>query len=317
MKRLIRQFESKMGFTIVELLTVMSIIIILIGLLVPSLNAARRYASDVKQKAQFHSIDAALELFKNEFEVYPDSSTAGQAPDKDEAGADYPGAARLCEAMVGQDLLGFNPNSHFRSDCTDGTNPVYDNSITSSSWATLSLADAATNLQSRKGPYLPLEKAHAFKLSDIYGNTLVTGNLASNLVLCDEYARVKSTNPANAGKRIGMPILYYKANPSGTRHDPNSTYKPTGTDNKGQFYNYLDNDYLVGLGMPWNPPSAWGGDPKHPMFADYTKFYINTKNNNITISEGRPYRSDSYILISAGYDGQYGTADDIFNFEKE
>jgi hypothetical protein len=29
----------------------------------------------------------------------------------------------------------------------------------------------------------------------------------------------------------------------------------------------------------------------------------------------RPYRRDSYILISAGYDGLYGTADDVLNFE--
>ena len=29
----------------------------------------------------------------------------------------------------------------------------------------------------------------------------------------------------------------------------------------------------------------------------------------------RPNRSDSYILISAGFDGLYGTADDICNFD--
>jgi hypothetical protein len=29
-----------------------------------------------------------------------------------------------------------------------------------------------------------------------------------------------------------------------------------------------------------------------------------------------PYRADSYILISAGRDGLYGTADDIVNFPR-
>lgn len=309
MKRLIRQSEKRAGFTIVELLTVMSIIIILIGILVPSLNMVRRYATDVKQRAQFHSIDAALELFKNEFEAYPDSSTAGKAPDNDEDNKDYPGAARLCEAMMGQDLLGFHPNSRFRSDCTDGTNYLYDNPPGRSLYP-----DTTDNLQARKGPYLQLDKAHAYKLSDIYGG-IVTGNiLPSKLVLCDEYGRVKHKT---TGKRIGMPILYYKANMSGTIHDPNSAYLPAGTDDKHQFYNYLDDNYLVGFGMPWNPPTAQGGDPKHPMYAEPERFYESTKNEKITISDGRPYRADSYILISAGFDGQYGTPDDIFNFEKE
>jgi len=43
---------KKVGFTIIELLTVMSIIIILIAMLVPSLNAVRRYARVVMQKGQ-------------------------------------------------------------------------------------------------------------------------------------------------------------------------------------------------------------------------------------------------------------------------
>jgi type II secretory pathway pseudopilin PulG len=307
MRRFLRQSENKTGFTIVELLTVMSIIIILIGLLVPSLNAARRYASEVKQRAQFHSIDAALELFKNEFEGYPDSSTTGQPPDLDETGNSsnhYPGAARLCEAMVGQDLLGFYPYSHFRADCTDGTNPIYDNANTSSAWSSLLPADVNTNLQSRKGPYLPLEKANAYRLGDIYGSA-VTAPDTNDFVLCDEYARVKNIS---TGKRIGMPILYYKANTSGIKHDP--TDLPTLTDNKGQFYNYRDNDYLVSLGMPWNSSAV------HPMYTEPARFYTSTRNDNIALTKGRPYRADSYILISAGFDGQYGTPDDIFNFEK-
>ena len=43
-------------------------------------------------------------------------------------------------------------------------------------------------------------------------------------------------------------------------------------------------------------------------------FYANTRNPNIHITGGRPLRPNSYILISAGYDGEYGTRDDIFNF---
>jgi prepilin-type N-terminal cleavage/methylation domain-containing protein len=315
MKRLIRQSENKAGFTIVELLTVMSIIVILIGLLVPALNAARRYASNVKQEAQFHSIDAALELFKNDFGDYPDSSTAGKTPDTDEGGIDYPGAARLCEALVGQDLLGFNPSSHFRADCTDGSgNNLYGST---SAMAANLYPSTITNLQSRKGPYLPLEKANAYKFSDIYGSTAtaLTQPLSNDFVLCDEYSRVKN---ATTGKRIGMPILYYKANTAGTIQDPNNLpagsapYTVTGGQ---QFYDYRDNDYLLSLGVPWNSSVThpmYSGNPGGPKI-----FYMDIQNPQISLPApyyGRPYRSDSYILMSAGYDGLYGTADDVFNF---
>ena len=100
MKPIAKQSNKEAAFTIVELLTVMSIIIILMGLLAPAMNRARRYARKVAQKNQFHSIDVALEMFRAEFDGYPDSDYE-TTPDE------YCGATKLAEAMVGQDLLGF------------------------------------------------------------------------------------------------------------------------------------------------------------------------------------------------------------------
>ena len=68
MKPVIKQTSQKKAFTIVELLTVMSVIIILIGILVPAMNRVRRYAREVKQRAQFHSIDVAMEFFNAEWD---------------------------------------------------------------------------------------------------------------------------------------------------------------------------------------------------------------------------------------------------------
>jgi type II secretory pathway pseudopilin PulG len=299
MKPITKQSDKKTAFTIIELLTVMSIIVILIGLLVPSLNMVKRYAKEVRQKAQFHSIDSAIELFNSDsgWDGYPPSDYL------DDNGEHYPGATRLCEAMVGQDLMGFHPNSRFRADCKDGANHrLYDNPP---GGAPLD-PNTRDNLKARKGPYLQTDSANAYRLSDIYG-AAGTGDIKPKelFVLCDVYNRVKNVA---TGKAIGMPILYYKADTSGIRHDPNKL--PTPADTKGNFYNFGDNYYITILGMPWNPSAV------HPMHADPKIFYINTKNNNITITDGRPYRADSYILLSAGFDGQYGTPDDIFNFEK-
>jgi type II secretory pathway pseudopilin PulG len=292
-KPIIKQSESyasgkKAAFTIVELLTVMSIIVILIGLLVPSLNMVKRYAKGVRQKAQFHSIDSAMELFNSEWDGYPPSDAL------DEDGANYCGAMKLCEAMVGQDLMGFHPNSRFRSNCTDGAgNDIY-------ATPTNSYEPDADNLKLRK-TYLQLEKVNAYRLWHLYG-TGNTGLFQEDLfVLCDVYNGVKNQN---TGKKIGMPILYYKADTSNTKHDPNA---PDDVEN---IYDYHDNDELVELGPPpWNA----GGTNPHPLL-DPATFYEATRDERIDIDTGRPYRPDSYILISAGFDGMYGTDDDVFNF---
>jgi type II secretory pathway pseudopilin PulG len=290
MKPIVKKTNNKAAFTIVELLTVMSIIVILIGLLVPALNQVRKFAREVKQKAQFNSINVAIELFNGEFEDFPDSSENN--PDSGE----YCGAMKLGEAMVGQDLMGFHPDSIFKSDGTDyNSNQLY------------SLAGGGpANTTARKGPYLPIENANAYRLDDIYE---ITGNFApSHFVLCDVFGRVTNRN---TGKRIGMPILYYKANTANTLHDLDNP------DNPENIYNYIDNKYLVQLGKPWDPPGAGGTPHRLAVEAGHPngwRFYMNTWNEQVTTVD-RPFRSDTYILISAGNDGEYGTADDICNFE--
>jgi len=314
MKSSIKKTSEKAAFTIIELLTVMSIIVILMGLLVPALNKVKRYAKDVKQKAQFYGVNTAIEFFNNEWEDYPPSDWddhTGPPP------AAYCGAMKLAEAMVGQDMLGFHPNSSFRMGDT-GLYPTPDDVLA------LSPAEYdvyVENLKSRRR-YLQLESADATKLKHIYGwqpadTTPFTGE---ELVLCDVYSRVTLKEDPDddyddeiSGKS-GMPILYYKANTSNNLHDVSNL--PTLVNDYGQIYNFWDNHMLLGLGLPWNPDAT----VKHPLYQvgaepEGEKFYEITWNTNITTAV-RPYNQDSYILISAGFDGLYGTDDDIFNYQK-
>jgi len=314
-----KKTNKRAAFTIIELLTVMSIIVILISLLVPALSRVRRFAKRVKQSAQFHSIGVAMDLFNAEFDYYPDSEELDSANPQEP----YCGAMKLAEAMVGQDLLGFHPDSLFRNDLTITGAP-----------ATLLynlIPPDPLNLLARRGPYLELENANAYRLNNLYG----VGNTGlleeERYVLCDVYTNV-SLKPAFAGDRVrgktGMPVLYYKARLSGTTHPTEDNGLPVDPMPETHIYDFKDNEDLVQLGMPFEPGSpptehlmdSRGGDTRHTaagltVLSDAMNFYDNIFNENIT-SMDRPYRSETYLLLSAGFDGEYGTEDDVFNFER-
>ena len=317
---------SKKGFTIVELLTVMGVIAVLIGLLVPALALVKEHASRLQQRAQFHGIDVGLEIYKNEFGSYPESDdnfvTGKEA-------VNYCGANKLAEAMVGWDLLGFHPKSGYRSDGTndlnnDGTPSLIYNpqaGFTEGSY----IETPNENLQNRE-VFVDMENANAFRLVDIYSNI---GGFNANLneggfVLCDVYAKKRL-----AGKKAGMPILYYKARPGKQFQDSteDNDVPPDGDPYNDDIYNYFDNDAIVAL----NDPDNGTGINDHPLYQttvmasalEFDDLIVNqqvfeaTDDGSGLTGVKRPYRAESYILISAGEDGLYGTGDDIFNFEKD
>jgi hypothetical protein len=230
----------------------------------------------VKQKAQFFYIDGAIELFNSKFNGYPPSD----AIDKD--GRYYCGAMKLCEALVGRDLQGFHPSSKFGADGLDESGTF--------------LYDPDT-LGDRKGPYLPDASSNPYRLKDLYRDV---GPFDGNeYVLCDIFKR--NTN-IDTDKKIGMPILYYKANTSKTAHDVNDPNNPEN------IYDYRDNRALLALGVPGRPGI------KHPLYENPKIFYEMTRNTRAA-GPSVPNRADTYILLSAGHDGLYGTQDDIANFE--
>jgi len=278
----------------------MSIIVILIGLLVPALNKVRRYALGLQQNAQFHAIEAALEMFRSDSGEFPDSR--GQ----DDAGNAYCGAMKLCEAMMGQDLMGFHPKSRFQA-----------NSILVGPAQLYRLPQAPLdvfqgNLQQREQPYLQADKVSAHKLSDIYPAGRLTAfntgtPTAEMFVICDVFKKANNMGAGDESK-LGMPVLYYKADPAGTNHDPN-LYAPTITNNNTNIYNFYDNQRLLEAGVPWDQAQV------HPL-NNIGTFYRSIRNPQITTAD-RPYRPDTYVLISAGWDGLFGTRDDITNFQQK
>lgn len=295
MKPVANQARQRRAFTIIELLTVMSIIVILIGLMVPALNKVRRYAMDVRQKAQFNAMNTALELFHNEYGGYPPSDAL------DPQDQPYVGAMKLCEALMGQDLLGFHSNSVFRRDGLGaaGNVDLYPDNVDSMD---ANLRD--NNLKARKGPYIQAENANAFRMEDIYAAD-IGSFLPTTFVLCDVYER-----QMRSGEKTGMPILYYKADTANDFHNANLVGNMTPRENQGNIYNYWDNQELIQLGKPWQSSGSAEG---HRM-AEPERFYKNTQSDKVTTTS-RPFRADTFLLISAGFDSEYGTADDICNYD--
>ena len=105
-----------------------------------------------------------------------------------------------------------------------------------------------------------------------------------------------------------MPILYYRA-----RTENFEQRFDDGGGIEDDIYYYPDNENLLALGAPDD------GTLIHPIADgvgdDYEDFENMILNDEITTIR-RPYCAGSYILISAGKDGRYGTADDITNFTK-
>jgi len=287
--------RKKTGLTIIELLIVLGIIAILVGLLVPSLSAVKKMAKETKQKAQFATIELALAAFKNDDGDYPPSDW----PLPPNPGNDYCGSQKLAEALLGWDLLGFHPKSAWRADGLDvGNGPgSYDPAQTRD----INGDGFPDTFDERKGPYLELATIGAFRLGNISvskpGLFVDTGPLAPDtFVLCDVFGAKKISTANGKIVRAGAPILYYKANTSGKRIR--------------DVYRVSDNDALV--------IAKQQADGRPHRLADtnnqYGIFYDEYIRDPKITAKAWPYRPDSYILISAGADGLYGTPDDICNF---
>jgi prepilin-type N-terminal cleavage/methylation domain-containing protein len=300
------------GLTLIELLIVLGIIALLVGLLLPALSAVRNVAKETKQKAQLSTIELALTAFKNDYGDYPPSNWT--PPDL--AGG-YCGAQKLTEALLGWDLMGFHPDSAWRSDGLDKTGGAgtYDPAQTRDNDGD----GVPDTFRERKGTYLELATADAFRLGHTTEHDGVfreaSGNLLSRqqfisqysldpdrYVLCDSFG-VKPVSLPN-GKRIkvGSPILYYRANTSSKICSDNiSNY-----DNN--IYSFYDNMFLVRMGSVKNRRTHPLLEPS--IFYSYQYGILDPK----VTARPWPYRPDSYILISAGADGLYGTNDDVTNF---
>jgi type II secretory pathway pseudopilin PulG len=308
--------NNRKAFTIVELLTSVTIIALLLGILLPSISMIRTKAKETAQRAQFTTIDMALEAFKQDYGDYPPSDWY-EGSSLAFTGRVYCGAQKLTEALLGWDLAGFHPKTSWRRDGYTGTvvpfggidayDPLRVNGI--------------KTLTERRGPYLEVAKTSVFRL----GSSNATANdglynltgsaffdaTKPNYVICDVFGVKKLTIPKSGNQTVtvtaGTPILYYKANTSSKM----LSCLPLNAPNS--MYNYLDNQALLNLGVLPNA-STPNKLATNMYFCDPNYKIADTRVPALQTGERWPNRPDTYILISAGADHQFGTNDDILNF---
>lgn len=313
---------NKKAFTLIELLTVVAIISMLVGLMAIGMRKATITAKNLRQKAELKAIDIGLELFAKDFDGYPFSN---QIPAN--GGPVICGAQRLAEALVGRDGYGVEPQTGWYPPNDKNYNPLVPTDLYD--------ASVQASLRRRKGPYVEFKYSGVYTILELWGGSAGT-NIYPSLtnptpqqavsrspVITDVFTKNTVTINGESVK-VGLPVLYYRANeskPFRIDSQRNLVTNPTVQQAEKWGYNYYDNYELVRLPVLSDPalPDMDFVNPNTPdQTADAQRAQRFYETITQTADAGRnfykPFNASTFILISAGYDGVYGTKDDITNF---
>lgn len=332
----------RVGFTLVELLTVIAIIALLIAILMPSLSAARNQAKNLKTSALLRAISAGLEMFKNENEIefrqsngYPPSAgyswagkcDTGPRSDVHEATPPDPnilyGAHWLPRFLMGKDLQGFVQRKAVPAALWVETEGAWD-CAPAAEWYNPAPDKNNKKPLDRVGPYVNPDSVELVPTNELPG-TLSTDSV--DLIALSKVPVIVDS--------FGRPVLYYVANPNGwvlaAQQEPTSTGDPGGIfvqkDNEG----FTGNDpeskkgWLFGtkpheiarFGDP--APELIDQDENLQSFAYYICDHkiLEATGTDLKTRTVRGFRTDSFLLITAGKDGIYGNKDDVNNFDQK
>jgi prepilin-type N-terminal cleavage/methylation domain-containing protein len=323
------QIKKTSGFTLIELLVVVAIISMLVGLLSVGLRKTKIASSNLRQKSVFHAMEIGLELFSKDFDGYPESRVLDSTPTAATyAGPFVCGAQHLVEALVGRDEAGIEPRTgwYAPNDALYQTDPVV-NSPTFYD----STADISRNR--RGGPYTELKHVDVRTIYELWqGENGSTGIYDSQNaapakrapVFTDVFSKFRITLADGSTTRVGMPILYFKANRAATLQFRLNTSQQTAVNPADNLmerwtYNFIDNRAIVNLPSLADTSVTEAGHYVNPKDASKQKqqvFYeLITQRSEPDRPFYKPFNANTFLLISAGWDGVYGTGDDVTNFK--
>ena len=186
----------------------------------------------------------------------------------------------------------------------------------------------------RVGPFVELTKVTVTKWNP---NAVTSGGTGSfELPIEDEATETRGEQPYRRPYPMfvddfGSPLLYWRADPAGLVIADRSPTDSDASGNQRGIYHYADNKDLVGADAQDHPLQLTAASAEHRLYFEYPA-PINPANNEpdptirgqnfatyihnkSVAAKIMPQRADSYMLISAGPDGLFGTADDIANFD--
>jgi prepilin-type N-terminal cleavage/methylation domain-containing protein len=313
------------AFTLIELLTVIAIIAILIGIMAVGMKKATMIAKNMRQKVEFKAMEVGLELFAKDFEYYPDSRILG--PDR--GGPPVCGAQHLAEALVGRDGRGFEPATGWYPPQDELFKPTLGTTDTATRD---SLYDAGVDasLKRRKAPYVELKHSGVYTIAELWQSGVGSSNIYApasavnrfrSPVITDTFNRNEITINGTSVK-VGLPVLYFKADGTKAFRTDETTRKVVSNPTQAQYrkwvYNFDDNLPVITLPV-LSDPALPDNDYKDPAAATKTQAQVFYESITQTADTGRdyykPFNTDKFILLSAGWDGIYGTKDDISNFD--